>query len=326
MITHRERLEACLSDTTLDRVPIALWRHFPVDDQSPERLARAVIEFQRRYEFDLVKVTPASSFCIKAWGAQDEWRAATEGTRDYINQVIQSPQDWGNLNEIDPLSGHLGDQLECLKLLRQEFGDETPIIQTIFSPLSQAKNLVGKENLLIHLRRYPDALSEGLRRISETTQRYVQAVQDTGVAGIFYAVQHAQYGLLSDAEFKRFCRPYDLDILHSADKMWLKLLHIHGREVMFDNFTDYPVNIINWHDQETAPALKEGKMRFPGVVCGGLRRYETMVLGAPEQVTAEAQAAIQATDGRRFILGTGCVVPITAPHGNILAAKHAVMR
>ena len=77
MITHRERLEACLSEATLDRVPIALWRHFPVDDQTPEALARAVIAFQRRYEFDLVKVTPASSFCVKDWGAQDEWRGAT---------------------------------------------------------------------------------------------------------------------------------------------------------------------------------------------------------------------------------------------------------
>ena len=44
--TPRERLEACLSGRLLDRPPVALWRHFPVDDQTPDGLAAATIEFQ----------------------------------------------------------------------------------------------------------------------------------------------------------------------------------------------------------------------------------------------------------------------------------------
>jgi uroporphyrinogen decarboxylase len=324
MTTHRERLEACLADAPLDRVPVALWRHFPVDDQTPDGLAGAALAFQRQYDFDLVKVTPASSFCIKDWGAQDEWRGATEGTRDYTTPVIQHPDDWGRLPILEPGQGHLGAQLECLRMMYAELGDQTPMIQTIFSPLSQAKNLVGKGVLLNHLHRYPDALTEGLRRITTSTLRYIEAVQEIGIAGIFYAVQHAQYELLSEADFRRFGRPYDLDILEAAGDMWLKLLHIHGLDVMFDLLADYPVNIVNWHDQETAPSLSEGQARIPGVVCGGLRRHETMVLGTPDQVRAEARAAIQATGGRRFILGTGCVVPIIAPHGNIKAALQAV--
>jgi uroporphyrinogen decarboxylase len=49
-----------------------------------------------------------------------------------------------------------------------------------------------------------------------------------------------------------------------------------------------------------------------------------MVLGTPEAVDAEAKAAIEATSGERFILGTGCVVPITAPRANLLAARESV--
>jgi uroporphyrinogen decarboxylase len=49
-----------------------------------------------------------------------------------------------------------------------------------------------------------------------------------------------------------------------------------------------------------------------------------MVLGTPESVEKEAREAIQVTDGKRFILGTGCVVPITAPYGNIMAARKSV--
>ena len=69
-----------------DRTPIALWRHFPIDDQTPDGLAAAIIDFQRTYDFDLVKVTPASSYCLKDWGADDEWRGNTEGTREYVQQ------------------------------------------------------------------------------------------------------------------------------------------------------------------------------------------------------------------------------------------------
>ena len=70
--------------------------------------------------------------------------------------------------------------------------------------------------------------------------------------------------------------------------------------------------------------LAEAVQKFKGVVCGGLRRWETMVLGTPIQVQTEARAAIQATHGKRFILGTGCVMPIITPHGNILAARESV--
>jgi uroporphyrinogen decarboxylase len=50
-----------------------------------------------------------------------------------------------------------------------------------------------------------------------------------------------------------------------------------------------------------------------------------MVRGTPEQVRAEAQAAFVQTDGGcRWVLGTGCVTPITAPWGNLWAAREAV--
>ena len=80
MVTQRERLEAAIAGELADRPPVALWRHFPVDDQDPAELARSTAEFQYRYDFDFVKVTPSSSFCLKDWGSQDLWEGSTEGT------------------------------------------------------------------------------------------------------------------------------------------------------------------------------------------------------------------------------------------------------
>ena len=173
------------------------------------------------------------------------------------------------------------------------------------------------------MRRYPEAVHQGLKVIAESTRRFIEAVKKTGVAGIFYAVQHAQYGLLSEAEYNSFGRPYDLQLLEPAQDMWLRLLHLHGMDVMFDLFADYPVNILNWHDRETAPSLSLAQKRFPGAVCGGVSR-DTLAFGDPDQARSEALEALQATGGQRIIISTGCVVPIIAPYGNLLAVRQSV--
>ncbi len=320
----RQRIEACLDGTPLDRPPVALWRHFPVDDQTPDGLAAATVSFQRTYDFDFVKVTPASSYCLRDWGVEDEWRGATEGTRDYTHRVIHQPEDWSRLPVLDPHRGALADQLTCLRLICKDLGPDVPVIQTIFNPLSQAKNLVGGDALLVHLRRYPEAVREGLRIIAESTRGFIEAAKHTGISGIFYAVQHANFGLLSEAEYQVFGRGYDLDVLEASREFWFNLLHLHGEDVMFAAFADYPVAVINWHDRDTLPSLSDAQAIFPGVVCGGLQREDTMVLGTPGRVTAQARDAILSTGGKRFILGTGCVMPITTPSGNIWAARRSV--
>lgn len=323
-ISHRERIETCLSGELPDRVPVALWRHFPVDDQTPDGLAAATATFQRAYDFDLIKVTPSSSFCLKDWGSDDVWKANPEGTRDYSRRVIIDPDDWVKLPLLDPTSGHLGDQITCLRILTAEFSPHTPVIQTIFSPMAQAKNLVGPEKLLAHMRRDPEALHAGLERITQTTIRFIEEARKTGIDGIFYAVQHAQYALLSHDEFDRFSRYYDLRVMESVRDFWLNVLHIHGEEVMFDKVLDYPVQVINWHDRQTTPSLKQALTLTDRVLCGGIRQWDTLVLGNPESVRAECRDAIHQTQATRFMLGTGCVVPVIAPSVNMLAARQIV--
>jgi len=323
MLTHRERLELCISGSPPDRVPVALWRHFPVDDQTPFDLARAAYAFQELFDFDLLKLTPASSYCLKDWGAMDEWRGASEGTRDYTHRIIQNPEDWLKLSVLDPSHGQLAEAIQSLEILRKQVQENTPIIQTIFNPLSQAKNLVGGNNLLVHIRRFPEALHAGLETITESTRRFIEKAVEMGVDGIFYAVQHAQYNLLTEDEYRSFGIHYDLQLLEQAGGLWLNMLHIHGIEVMFDLFSDYPVQIINWHDRETSPSLPGGLACFPGVVCGGVNR-DTLTYGTAEQIRNEALEAVQATEGTRMILGTGCVTPIITPFGNILAVRQSV--
>ncbi|NOT03280.1 MAG: uroporphyrinogen decarboxylase [Anaerolineales bacterium] len=323
MTTHRERIQACLRGETTDRTPIALWRHFPVDDQDPETLAASTLHFQNTYDFDIVKVTPASSFAVKDWGVEDKWMGDAEGSRRYTKRIIQEPGDWEKLRAVEPTSAHLAEQLACLRLIRQNLSPETPLIQSIFSPLAQAKNLIGNEKLIEHMREYPEALLKGLDTIANTTAKFVEAVCETGVDGIFYAVQHAQSELLSLEEYKTFGIPFDHKVLETTDDLWCNMLHLHGRDIYFSLLRMYNFQIVNWHDRETYPSLAEAQSLFRGTLCGGLRQ-DTLVFEDQAKVKGEAEDAIKQTKSHRFILGTGCVVPVTASHGNLMAARRSV--
>ncbi len=323
MTTHKERMQAAIKGETVDRPPVALWRHFPVDDQSPQALAEAHLHYQGNYDFDLVKVTPASSFCLKDWGVEDEWVGDTEGTRRYTRRVISNPRDWESLTVLEPTAPHLAAQLECLRYIRAALRPDTPVLQTIFSPLAQAKNLAGNDLLLEHLRHHPSAVMKGLKAIAETTRRFVEAALATGIDGIFYAVQHAQRQFLSYEEYKVFGLIFDRETIEPAQNLWCNMLHLHGQEVHFQLANDLPFQIVNWHDRESYPSLTEAQHLFRGVMCGGMRQ-DTLVYQDRAHVQNEAADALEQTDGKRFLLGTGCVVPIIASHGNILTARKSV--
>ena len=324
-MNQRERLEKTIAGETTDRIPVALWRHWPGDDQNPADLAQAVIDFQKRWDFDLVKVTPASSYCVADYGVQDRWVGNLEGTREYTRRAVMQPEDWSNLPLLEPTKGSLGAQLETLRLVRAGLAADTPILPTIFNPLAQAKNIGGNDRLLRDLRRHPDLIKQGLAIITENTLRYLETLRQSPIAGIFYAIQHASYSQMSVAEYREFGEPYDRQILAElAPQWWFNLLHLHGADPMFDLVVDYPVQAINWHDRESPPSLAEGQQQFAGIVCGGLGRWDAAHNGTPDDVRAQALDAIQQTGGRRFILSTGCVLMITSPQANIRAVRQAV--
>ena len=67
---HWTRIEAAIAGQPTDRVPVALWRHFPVDDQDPAKLAARTLEWQRAWDFDLVKFMPSGTYSVEDWGAK----------------------------------------------------------------------------------------------------------------------------------------------------------------------------------------------------------------------------------------------------------------
>jgi len=324
MTNKRERLEAAIAGQVPPdgRLPIAFWRHFPGDDQSAESLARATVEYQAQWDFDFVKVSPAASYCAEDWGLESAWTGNQEGTRDYLNRPITGPEQWERLPLLDITKGTLGRSLRALELVNEGLAPGTPFIWTVFSPLTVLRYLRGPA-YVSDLRQHPDRVLHALDIVTRVFEQFVDAVLDTGAAGIFLAVQPASYGILSEEEYRRFGEPFDRRLLDAAQRGWFHLLHAHGENVMWDLLASYPVQAINWHDRATPPTLAEARPRFGGALVGGIKQWETLLQGSPGDVKAEVAGARDQVSDRGLIIGAGCVIPITTPWRNIRAAIDA---
>lgn len=325
-MNKRERLTKTFAGEQTDRVPVALWRHWPGDDQRAADLANSTIAFQKTYDWDFVKITPATTFCVTDYGVQDEWQGDVEGTRTITKRAILRSLDWTDLRPLDPARGALGRQLECVRLVCEGLKpDEVPILQTVFSPLAQAKNLAGSEMLIRHMRLNPDRVQTALNAITESTLRFIESLKKLPIAGIYYAIQLANYDSLSEEEYKLFGLPYDRKILEALpDKWWFNLLHLHGNTPMFRLCSGLKAQAINWHDQDGEPDLAQGRLQFNGAVCGGLARQRHLHYGTPATIREQARLAMTQTNTRRFILSTGCTLMATTPLSNIRAVRDVV--
>ena len=321
--SKRRRLEAVISGQKPDRLPVALWRHWPGDDQDSAALAAAHLKWYQDYDWDLLKVGPDSNYSVADWGVEDRWVGHIEGTRETTGRPVRDAEDWGSLKPLDPRQGKLAMQTEALWLVRQGAGPEAPILATIFSPLSQAKHIAGAEIIASHWRSHPEIFHKALKVITESTIRFVEAAKEAGIDGIFYAVQHARYPVMGRDEFSEFGRAYDLQVLETVGDLPFNMLHIHSTDIMFDLVADYPVQMLNWHDREAGVNLREGLAQIKGAASGGINQW-TMHQESPQQMLDEARDAVEQTGGRRLLLGTGCVVMTTTPLRNLRALRQFV--
>lgn len=322
-MTKRERLYAALDGKPVDRPPVALWRHFPQDDQRAQTLAQAHVAFQKSYDWDFVKVTPTSGYYGDDWGLRGTYKANREGIRHYTDRPVKKETDWPKLKRLDITAGTYGRELQALRLIRKALPDDV-ILATIFSPLTIARQLAGETSLLRYIRGSENETHEGLDIIAETTGQFASECLTAGADGIFFATQCASTAYMTVEEYEEFGRPYDLRVMDAARAAEVVILHIHGERIMFEEFTDYPIHAINWHDRKTEPTLKEAREVYSGTLAGGLDAMETIGGTAAEKVTAEVKDALAQTNGKRHIVAAGCVVPIDAPESNLRAVRQAV--
>ena len=320
-----ERVQAAIDGSPVDRVPFAFWMHFPRLDRRPgAAFCQATIDLYQRYDMDYVKVMFRSSFGLEDWGCEFDHYDPIRGSWECSRYAVQSPRDWTALPVLAPDRGALGEQLRLLGMIRDALGGETPILATLFAPSMLAARLAGREAFLQQVRHEPDAVQPGLRTISQTVGDFGQACLQSGADGIFYAIDLASRGVLTEQEYRLLGAGYDrpvLEALHSRSQ--LTMLHLHGEDLLFDQLASYPAHVLNWYDRGSGPSLKEARTRTDRCLAGGIDHERTLLHGTAEEVAAEVRDAVTQLDGRGLLLAPGCGLPITVPERNLRAASEA---
>ncbi len=189
-----ERVDAALRGQPVDRVPISFWGHDYLREWSAEGLASAMLDNYRRYDWDYMKVNPRASYHVEDWGAELKPSGDPNKGPLWIRPAVTTTSDWRELRPLEPDRGVLGEQLEALRLIRDGLAGEAYFIQTIFSPLSIAKYLVGNDPAPVKaaIATIPDGSARRARRYHRNLHHLLVGV--TGGWSQRYLLRHHRLG------------------------------------------------------------------------------------------------------------------------------------
>lgn len=322
-MTKWERVLAAIRGEQVDCVPASLWGHDFLREWTAEGLAEAMLERHRTYNWDFMKVNPRASSFVEDWGCRFQASGDPLRSPSLLECPVNGISDWVKIQPLDVSVGVLGEQLRALRMIKDGLAGDAPFVQTVFSPLSVAGRLAGGREDLVKetMRREPGKLHRALSIITETLVGYTRACAEVGASGIFFATTvWASKDVLTLEDYREYGLPYDLEVMHAASTSPFNILHICGRNIMFELLAGAPVHAINWAATVPGnPTLKEGLVRTKRAVIGGISEKTVLVEGTPEDVAFQARQAVKETGGKRFLLGPGCTIPPQAPEANLRA-------
>jgi uroporphyrinogen decarboxylase len=325
-LTKWQRVEAALHGGDVDRTPIALWKHYHLQDRSPLQLASATLALQRQFDTDLIKLTPNGLYFIQDWGATIQYGRDDDFLPLAVKPVVASVDQWSQLPRLDVNKGALRRELEAIHHVAAGLDGSAPFLMTLFNPLTIAYKLAGDrvsgDRLAEDLRQAPQRVHAGLRIIRDLSIEYAAACLEAGASGFFFATQLANTDLLTRAEYEEFGVPYDLDVLAALQgKSRITMLHVCRANLLFDLVAGYPVDVINWASSTSGTTLADARRLTDKPLAAGLS-LETLLHGTEADVAREVHQAI-VTGGQRLILAPECVVKGPTPDANLTAARHA---
>jgi uroporphyrinogen decarboxylase len=318
-MTRRERLQAAINRQPTDRVPFAIWRHFPAGD-------RSTLRFHEHYGSDFLKITPRGGYAVEAWGCVESDEVLPTGNRACASCAVKDADDWKRIRALDPAtaSGWVEELETIIRLgFDRRIGD-APVLPTLFSPLSLARKLSG-HRLAHDLREHPAAVTAALEAITDTLMKFADLALREGVSGIFYSIQTASRTVLDEEQYARFGEPYDRRVLEAIHpRSFLTIVHCHGEALMFDRLARLPGHVWNWDDRTAGPGLVEARSQVPGAVCGGLDQARTLRNGTAEEAVAQAREAVASVGGTGLIVAPGCVLMTGTPDATVAAVVTAL--
>jgi uroporphyrinogen decarboxylase len=332
-LMKRERLARTVQGRPVDRLPVALWRHFHAQEASREGLVAAMRQWQKTYDWDFLKINPRASYHVEDWGNQYTFSGIDHVPPTLVKASVHRPDDFQHLDRLDPTgaagrrSPVLADHLAAVSDLRRALGDAMPLLMTVFTPMSIAADLAGGPQALANLIRGDAAMVHvGLRTITDTFKDFAARCLGAGADGIFLATtQTATLANFTTDQYAEFGRPYDLEILAATRSAPLNLLHVCQSRSMVRDLADYPVAMLNWDMADPAnPTLDQMALAAPAkALVGGVDPKLFPDGTARGRLLDQVEASRKAMGRRPFVLGSTCTIDATSDPEMVLALRGA---
>jgi uroporphyrinogen decarboxylase len=322
----KDRVERLMEGREIDRPPVSCWQHFYDQEWSAEKLAKATIDYQNKYNWDFVKINPRSSYYVEGWGAKFKHSGKPDEKPIYEYAPIKSVQDWLAIKPLDIGDAAFGEQLKATDLISRQLDDKIDFFQTVFSPLSIAADMTASDDEFKKLLNAGKNLESALEAITATLEDYVDELLRIGISGIFFATtEWATRDNITEEQYLEFGQPYDLRILRAARPAKFNILHVCRRYNMLPLFKHYPVEILSWNKFEEGNLdFAQADKIFNQVFLGGADHLTSLLNGTPDDVRQQVKESIADAGDHPLLVGPGCALKLGTPEANIKALREAV--
>ena len=339
MWSKQDRMKAVMNGEPADRPPVTAYRHFPGCEEDPVLFAQAMVGFQKKYDWDWVKLNPSAVYYYEPWGNRYDYSHYQGTVPTRIDCAVHSVDDLEKIVAHSGLYGSFGTQVHGVRLAREALGADVPIYQSIFTPIAVLLNLCGGRSpgryreaprdkcpLLPLFSEQRELVHRALRNITDTLADYAKECIKAGADGMFFAEMGiAREGYLTLEEWKEFIEPYDREILEaiSPSPCALHTCGIYGNPERFIEYK-YPITALHWAESAPGNPPIAGSESWLGKVAamGGVdeRLFGT---GAADRIRAMAENSVAANVGRPFLLAPECTVDAATAEEEFLALKSA---
>ncbi len=323
--TSKDRILAAIKGQYCDRVPVTVMFGAYVSRLAgfalsqfftdAEKHAQAHILACEIFHPDTITICGDIYLEAEALGAKVEFEEnAPPHLRTYI---LESKSELGKLNFPDPKKvSRLCWYLEACERSKSHITD-VPISGVSSGPWTLAGNLRGLERLILDTMEDLDFVHRLMRFTTEWIKLWIATVRDTGV-GLGMGEASASCSVISPKIYRTFVKPYHEEIFNYFKEKRLHVsLHICGYiDPIMEDILSTGVSMISIDSPSSLRKLVElsqGKVVVMGNVSTTLFAEGTK----SEMERAVKECIDTAARGSKYILCSGCEIPLTARKENI---------
>lgn len=321
MSNKTERIKALLAGERVHPPVASFFGHRHALEQSPETLVPHLIEQNRLFGWDFIKVQSRATYYGEAWGCEHVFDAQQGPVM--VDHVIKDAADYYTLPKLDITQGPLAEHVRVAEGLAADIDDGTPHVHTVFAPLTILNRLGGAQRrtedetnrLRAEIEQHPDAIRAGLETVTATLVEFVRALIRAGGDGIFITTTGWDADHFAPDLYREWAEPYERRLFEAArdEGAWLNIIHACRAHTHFDIVKDYPVEIVSYDALSGRnPTIAEARELTDKVLWSGID-IQTLAAGDVEKLRDEVSAARDASQQwERLILGPTCAVPPSA--------------